>query len=1096
MNKIISKLKFIPMAMIAVSMVLAVPAHAKKKKKKEKTEESAAISSGKVSGLKLRSIGPAFTSGRISDFAVNPNNPSEYYVAVSSGNVWKTVNNGTTWSAIFEKYGSYAMGVITLDPNNSNVVWLGTGENNHQRVIGYGNGVFKSMDGGKSWKNMGLKESRQIGGIVVDPNDSNVVYVAAEGSIWGPGGERGLYKSVDGGENWEKVLEISEHTGINNIVMDPRDSKVLYATSEQRRRHVHTKIGGGPESKVYKSVDGGKNWKKIMKGLPGGDIGGMGIAISPVNPDVLYLIVEAAERSGGFYRTTNRGETWQKMSSYSSSGQYYNEIFCDPVDVDKVYSTETVTRVTVDGGKTWKRLGNNKRHVDDHAMWIDPKDTNHMLIGGDGGVYETFDGGKHYQFKTNLPITQFYRVAVDDTAPFYWVYGGTQDNNSYGGPNANTSADGVTAGEWVVTLGGDGFWQAIEPGNPNIVYSEYQYGNIYRYDKQSGESIGIKPQPRKGEETYKWNWNTPFILSPHSKTRLYMAANKVFRSDDRGNSWTVISDDITAQIDRDTWPVMGRYWGSEAVVKDVSTSLYGMAVSLDESRVKEGLLVVGTDDGVIQVKDGDNWVKTDKFPGVPAHTYVSDLALDKFDENIIYATFDNMKRDDFKPYVMKSTDKGQTWVSISNNLPENGTVHSIIQDFVDKDLLFVGTEFGVHFSVDGGANWTQLKSGIPHIPVKDITIQEREHDLVMATFGRGFYILDNYSPLRDIDKDFFNKEAHIFPVKKALMYIQDGAKYGQGSMPYYGKNPAFGATFTYFVKEMPKTLKQERKAKEKKLIKDKAPIPQVTVEQMRAEAAEVAPHLIFTIKNDAGEVVRVIKQRAGSGLTRMTWNLRHAGFFGGRSASKFNPFNNSSDGLFVMPGTYTVELDMFAKGEVKHLVDPVSFEVEALANTTLPAKDRAAMVAFQKKTMELYRVVDATEKVAEDMQKRTVALKQAISNTPGVPFELMEKVSKLEKEIADIMWEFNGQRPKASPEEVPPAIPSINDRLGKLLYYQFNTTSDPTQNMRDNYDRIVEKFDPVYAKVKQLMEVDIKVIEAEVEKYGAPYTPGRLPDWK
>lgn len=1102
MNRILSKMKLIPIALILISMTLNMPAFAAKKKKKKETDEYPnAIKSSEISGLSFRGIGPAFTSGRISDFAVNPNNKSEYYVAVSSGHVWKTVNNGTTWSAIFDKEGSYAMGVITIDPNNTNVVWLGTGENNHQRVIGYGNGVFKSLDGGKSWKNMGLKDSRQVGGIVIDPNNSDIIYVAAEGSIWAEGGERGLYKSVDGGENWDKVLDVSVHTGINNVVMDPRDSNVLYATSEQRRRHVHTKIGGGPESKVYKTVDGGKNWKKIMTGLPGVDIGGMGLAISPVNPDILYLIIEAAEGKSGFYRSINRGETWSKMSDYSSSGQYYNEIVCDPVDVDKVYSTETRTRVTEDAGKTWKVLGNNGRHVDDHAIWIDPTDTKHLMIGGDGGVYESFDAGKNYIFKSNLPITQFYRVAVDDTEPFYWVYGGTQDNNSYGGPNANTSSDGVTANEWVVTLGGDGFWQAIEKGNPNIVYSEYQYGNIYRYDKKSGESTDIKPRPRKGEENYKWNWNTPFLLSPHAKTRIYMAANKVFRSDDRGNSWEVISDDITAQIDRDTWPVMGRYWSSDAVVKDISTSLYGMAVSLTESRVKEGLLIVGTDDGVVQVKNDGNWVKTVSFPTVPANTYVSDVAADKFDENIIYASFDNMKRDDFKPYVLKSMDKGATWVSISNNLPENGTVHSIEQDFIDKDLLFVGTEFGVFFSIDAGANWTQLKSGIPHIPVKDIVIQERENDLVLATFGRGFYILDNYSPLRDIDKDFFNKEAHIFPVKDALMYVESGAKYGQGSTPYLGKNPEFGASFTYYLKEVPKTLKQERKDREKKLIKDKAPIPQLTVDEIRAEANEVEPYLIFTIKDESGKAIRTIKKRPAEGIKRMTWNLSNAGVFAGRRGSsegstKFDPFANSSDWVFVLPGKYTVEMDIVVREKRKQIVNAVSFNVKALENSSLPIGNRAELLAFQNKTADLYRIVDGTENIAKELQKRTIALKQVISNTPGIPYEMMEKVIKIEKELDEIMWEFNGRRAKASSEEVPPAIPAINDRLGNLLYSQYGTTSPPTQTMRNVYDVVVEKFSPVYDQVKRIMEVDIKAIEVEVEKYGAPFTPGRLPVWK
>ena len=797
------------------ALMLAMPQAEAKKDKDEDTGDT--IKASVVSGLKFRGIGPAFASGRIADFAVNPCNPSEYYVGVACGNIWKTDNNGTTFSPVFDSYGSYSIGALAMDPKNHNVVWAGTGENNHQRALGYGDGVYKTVDGGKSWKNMGLEESRQIGMIAIHPENTDVVYVAAEGSAWGPGGDRGLYRTKDGGETWEKILEISENTGVNNVIFDPECPMVMYATSEQRRRHVHTKIGGGPESAVYKSTDGGENWRKIMKGLPSVDIGGMGIALSPVYPHPLYLIMEAAEDKGGFFMSTDKGESWKKMSDHHSSGQYYNEIYCDPKDVHKVYSMETVSKYTLDGGKTWKRLGLTKRHVDDHAMWIDPEDTDHFIIGGDGGVYETFDGGEHYVHKTNLPVTQFYRVNVDNSEPFYWVYGGTQDNNSMGGPNRNTSSSGVSSCEWVVTLGGDGFWQAIEPGNPDIVYSAYQYGNIFRYDKKSGERTKIKPQPLKGEKTYKWNWNAPFILSPHSPTRLYLAANKVFRSDDRGNTWEVISGDITAQIDRNTWPVMGRYWGVDAVVKDVSTSLYGMAVSLAESPLQEGLLYVGTDDGLIQVTEdaGENWMKVESFPGVPEHTYVSDIFPSYFDANVVFATFDNRKRDDFKPYVLKSTDKGETWEPIANNLPDDETVHTIHQDHVNPDLLFVGTEFGVYFSNDGGKIWTQLKSGIPTIAVRDMEVQERENDLVLATFGRGFYILDDFTPLRDLSPELMDSAAHIFPIKDALMYIQKSGRYGTGSTWYTADNPPFGATFTYYVKEVPKTLKQERKEREK-----------------------------------------------------------------------------------------------------------------------------------------------------------------------------------------------------------------------------------------------------------------------------------------
>ncbi|MCB2220884.1 MAG: glycosyl hydrolase [Bacteroidetes bacterium] len=1069
------------------------------KKKSEKAEENDTIKSGAVSGLKFRSIGPAFTSGRIADFAVNPKNHSEYYVAAASGHVWKTENNGTTFKPIFDNHGAYSMGCLAMDPNNSNVIWVGTGENNHQRALGYGDGVYKSIDGGKSFKNMGLKESRQIGMIAIDPRNSNVVYVAAEGSVWGPGGDRGLYKTTDGGENWEKVLDISENTGVNNVLLHPCNPDILFVTSEQRRRHVFTKIGGGPESAVYKSTDAGKTFRKIEKGLPGVHKGGMGIAISPVDPNVWYIIIEAAEDKGGFYRSTDMGESWSKMSDHSSSGQYYNEIYCDPVDVDKVYSMETVSRVTLDGGKTWKSVGNNDRHVDDHAIWIDPSDTKHFMIGGDGGVYETFDAGANWLHKTNLPVTQFYRVAVDNTEPFYWVYGGTQDNSSFGGPSQNTHYDGVSSCEWVTTLGGDGFFQAIEPTNPDIVYSAYQYGNIYRFDKKSGESINIKPQPRKDEDTYKWNWNTPFILSPHSPTRLYMAANKVFRSDDRGNTWQVISDDITAQIDRNTWPVMDHYWSIDAVAKDVSTSLYGMGVSLEESPLKEGLLYVGADDGVIQVTEdaGGSWTKYQNFPGVPEYTYVSDILASKHDENVVFASFNNLKRDDFKPYILKSTDKGKSWTSIAANLPDNGSVHTIQQDHVNPDLLFVGTEFAAYFSADGGKIWTKLSSGLPTVAIMDMAIQERENDLVLASFGRGFYIMDDYTPLRTAAQVLKDSVPHMFPIKDALLYAQTSrGGYGSGSNVYIAKNPDFGATFTYYIKEAPKTLKQMRQKEEKKLFKDKKPIPMPTLEELRAEENEVKPHMIFTITDADGNIIRKLSEGVKSGINRTTWDLRYASTRPVNNRDgKYDPTSMGGSGLMVMPGPYFVSVSQVVRGEVTELITQQPFNVIPLENTTLPASNREELVAFQNEAAELARVMMGTEDFTEDLLEQVRTMKQAAQRSMNSTPELIAQIEAVEARLDDVLWEYNGQQPKASREENWPQPVPLNDRLRTVAYTHWRSTSDITQTQRDAFDILKVEFPPVLEEVKSIYEKDIPAIAEELKAIKAPWTPGVVPEW-
>lgn len=1060
-------------------------------------DEKDYFKSSTFNGLKFRNIGPAWNSGRISDFAVNPNNFSEYYVATASGGLWKTTNSGTTWTPIADTIQAYAMGCVTLDPNNPYVVWLGTGENNHQRALGYGTGVYKSIDGGQSWKYMGLKNSRQIGGIVVDPRNSNVIYVAAEGSVWGPGGERGLYKSTDGGNTWNNVLKISEHTGVNNIIFDPRTPDVLYATSEQRRRHVFTKIGGGPESAVYKSTDAGATWEKIMKGLPSVDLGGMGIAISPVNPDVIYLSVEAAEKQGGFFRSTNRGASWEKMSDMNAKGQYFNEIFCDPKNVDKVFLMDVYSKVTLDGGKTWKNIGQSHRHVDDHAMWINPNNTNHYIIGGDGGIYETFDDGANWLFKANLPVTQFYRVNVDNDFPFYNVYGGTQDNQSMGGPSRTISADGIVNSDWFMTNGGDGFWTAIDPTNPNIVYAESQYGGMVRYDKQSGEILDIRPEPTKGEKTYKWYWDTPFFISPHSHTRLYCAAERVFRSDDRGESWQTVSGDLSRGIDPSTFKVMDKYWSVDAVEKNVSTSLYGSIVSLAESPLKENLLYAGTDDGLIQItEDLRTWRKIENFPGIPEYTFVSDILPSRFDENVVYATFNNHKRDDFKPYILKSNDKGKSWKSISGNLPDNGAVNTIVEEPVNPNLLFVGTEWGVFFTVDGGANWVQLKSGIPTIKVTDIVIQEREKELVLATFGRGFYILDDYSPLRIINKDFLNKEAFIFPIKDALMYIQKAGRYGQGAAYFKAPNPDYGAVITYYLKEVPKTLKAIRKEKEKELFKKGEYIPQPTVEELRLEADEKPPYLIFTITDEQGNMVRKINSSANAGINRVVWDLRYESHTPvNLKDNKFEPTEKSNSGLLAMPGKYFVSMSIIVRGEEKKLFGTVEFKANVLNNTTLPAANRQELVEFQKKATELAKTVIGAQRFTDDLIKRTDFIRQAL-NSYSAPFELFDRANKISKELSELQFKFTGSQPPASREEIPPADVPLTYRLETMIYTHYSSTSNVTKNQRVAYDVLFEEIQPVLNKLKQINDYDLKSIENEMERLNIPWTPGRIPELK
>lgn len=1053
----------------------------------------------------LRSIGPAVTSGRISDFAVRPGRRQEFYVASASGGVWKTVNAGTTFAPVFDNQGSYSIGCVALDPANPSVVWVGTGENNNQRSVGYGDGVYKSEDGGATWKNVGLKASEHIGGIVFDPRDTNIVYVAAYGPLWSAGGDRGLYKTTDGGATWTAVLTIDEHTGINEVHLDPRNPDVVYAAAHQRRRHVFTQISGGPGSAVYKSVDAGKTWSKIIKGLPGGDLGRIGLAVSPVVPDLLYAIVEAQEDKGGFYRSTNGGASWERRSAYASSGNYYQEIVCDPKDPDRVYSMDVFLQVTDDGGATWTELGDLSKHWDSHALWIDPDDTDYYLNGNDGGVYESFDRGRTWKFMPNLPVTQFYKVVLDNDAPFYNVLGGTQDNYSWVGPSRTSSQHGIVNADWIQTQGGDGFETAVDPEDPDIVYAQSQHGNLTRFDKKSGEDMAIQPQPGKGEKEYRWNWDAPLFVSPHSHTRLYFAANKVFRSDDRGDSWKVISDDLTRRIDRNTLEVMGRVWPMDAVAKNQSTSSYGNIVALDESPVAEGLLYAGTDDGLVQVTEdgGTNWRKIDKFPGVPDLTYVNDIIASRHDRATVYAAFNNHKRGDFKPYLLKSADLGKTWTSIASDLPERGSIYALAEDHVRKDLLFAGTEFGLFVTLDGGKRWKKFAAGLPTIAVRDLAIHPRENDLVLATFGRGFYVLDDYAPLRDVDLAVLAGEARLFPVKDAWMFVErqplgslgSRDKGFQGESYFTAPNPPAAAVFTYYLKDAPKSLKDLRKEQETRLVKEGKPVPYPTYEQMTAERGEEPAQLVFTITDEDGQIVRILREPVRKGIARVNWDLKYPPL-APLSAAPAKPrfFDFAPAGTFVIPGTYKVSLALSAGGKTRDLAGPAAFEVKALGALSLPAADRAELAAFQKKVRNLSHSVTAASNVLRDLNGRVKLYRDSLKNVAAPHQDILEAVAGLEKKLDAIQTKMSGDQLAAELDK--DIVPGIQRRVGRIAGEQARSSSAPTQTQRDALAVAEEEFAPVYAEIKAVLADDVPAIEKRLDAIGAAATPGRLPDWK
>jgi photosystem II stability/assembly factor-like uncharacterized protein len=1078
----------------------------KEQKKDEKKEAPAEEKKGGMtpdtfSGLKFRLIGPAVASGRVMSIAVNPRDKFEYYVGVASGGVWKTVNDGTTWTPVFDKEGSYSIGWITLDPNDPAVVWVGTGESNSQRSVSYGDGIYRSDDGGKNWTNLGLKKSEHIGRVVIDPRDSKVVYVAAEGPLWGPGGDRGLYKTTDGGKNWKAVLTISENTGVVDVAIDPSNPDIVYAAAYQRRRHVFTLIDGGPESAIYKSTDAGASWNKLKSGLPTVDMGRIGLAVSPADPNVVYATIEAGDGKGGVFRSDDKGATWERRNEFDAGAMYYARVVADPKNVDRIFVMNVTMRESLDGGKTLHKVEETNHHGDDHMVWIDPEDTKHWIFGSDGGMYETWDNAKNWEFKANLPTVQFYDVAVDNALPFYNVCGGTQDNFSWCGPARTRNLNGIVNSDWYVTTGGDGFHSQVDPEDANTVYSESQYGVLVRYDKPTGQELLLQPQEGKGEPPLRWNWDSPVIISPHSHTRIYFAANRLFRSDDRGDTWKAISGDLTRQIDRNKLPVMGRVWEPDAVAKNQSTSFYGNIVALSESPKKEGLIYVGTDDGLIQVTadGGASWTKYDKFAGVPDTTYVSRLAASRYDASTVYAAFDNHKNEDFKPYLLRSSDGGKSWTSIAGNLPENGPVLAFAEDTVNANLLFAGTEFGAFFTVDGGSHWVQLKGGLPTIAVRDMVIQAREGDLVIATFGRGFYVLDDISALRQIKAESLEQSAAMFPVKDSLLYIErhplGGPKKGfQGDAFYTADNPPYGAVFTAYLKEKLKTKKEKRQDAEKEAAKKNQTLPYPTNDELRAEAEEPKPEVYFVVYDESGAPIRRVEGGIESGFQRAAWDLRYSAPSLRESTEEGEDFAPAgTQGPLVISGTYRVQMFQKVGGTVSELGSAQSFKVVADGTSALSAVDRAAQEEFQRKVARLYRAVSGALHTADDVEARLKAIRAALRETPAAEKQLGAAADSIEQANRGILRAMRGDSEMQKRQEPVPS--SINDRVEIILEGERFALTKPTQTHIDDYNIASGEFAGELAKLRALVEVDLAKLEKDMEAAGAPWTPGRVPEW-
>ena len=1078
------RLKVIGFWMILLTLSFSVQAQ-----KRSTTTESSPLLKQDFSAFKFRNIGPAFTSGRIADIAIHPSNRNIWYVATASGGVWKTVNSGTTWTPIFDEQPVFAIGCVTIDPNNPNRIWIGTGENNGGRHISFGDGVYLSEDGGMTWTNMGLKDSQHIGKIIVHPSNSNIIYVASQGPLWNKGGERGFYRSEDGGKTWSKTLGDDEWTGAADIVIDPRNPEVIYAATWQRHRTVAAYMGGGEKGGIHKSTDGGKTWTELQNGLPSGVTGKIGLAISPQNPDYVYAAIEQIRRSGGVYLTKDQGASWEKMSdavSGATGPHYYQELYASPHDFGTIYLIDVRMQVSYDHGKTFSLLNTSATHSDSHSLNFIEGEPDFLLLGTDGGIYQTLDGTKTWRYFDNLPITQYYKVAVDDAEPFYNVFGGTQDNGSHGGPSRTDDEDGISNAHWSRVLGGDGHQSAVEPGNPEIGYAESQQGYLNRLDRITGESVFIQPQPATGEGEERFNWDSPILPSQHVPSTLYFASHRVWKSTNRGDSWTPISGDLTKKKERLEQPIMGKNQSWDNAWDVYAMSNFSSITSLGESPINANILYAGTDDGLIQstVNGGETWtaVEVGSIPGVPANAFVNDIRADLFDENTAYVVLDNHKEGDFKPYVAKSTDAGKTWKLINGNLPTPLLTWRIVQDHVKKDLLFLATEFGIYFTPDGGKNWIELEGGVPTISFRDITIQRRENDLVGASFGRGFFILDDISPLREITESTLHQTAKLFEPRDGYWYEPKDTQEYMGDNYWTAPNPDFGVTFTYFIKEGLKTAKSERQKKEAEMKNQSIPFP--GFEALEEEMREKSPEIHLVISDEEGNIVQRVNANTSAGFHRTAWDLSMA------SQNLINPesINQRSWGrMMALPGTYKAVLMMQKEGQLSQMGEPVSFEVKPLRKGALPSKSLEEIKSFRSELQSFVNEVTAGNLQLNEATDLVKAMQVSLSRSSKPDPQLMEELYKAERALLSLDSKINGN---LAQREIFDAMPhTISDRISAAYGGAYGTYG-PTGMQKSSLEAGKKEYQPIAEELNKISSETIPSLAQRLKANGAPPIKG------
>jgi len=1033
-------------------------------------QQATAPTADLLSGLEFRSIGPATMGGRVDDLAFFAPRPTVFYVGAATGGVWKTTNAGTTWEPVFDGEASASIGALAVAQDDPDLVWVGTGEDNNRQSSSWGAGVFKSTDGGATWTLMGLEETRHIGRVVIDPDDHDVVYVAADGHLWGSNPERGVFKTTDGGAIWTRVLFVDEDTGASDLAMDPSNSRVLYAAMYQRRRTPWGFNGGGPGSGLYKSGDGGGSWIRLTEGLPESPLGRIAVDIHRADPRIVYALVEAAAGTG-LYRSDDGGDHWEKVSDTNPRPSYFSQVRVDPEDADRVYVVGVRLMISDDGGKTFEQVrvapagpggGRPRDDLDVHALWIDPANPSHLVLGCDVGVAISWDRGASWDYANNLPIGQFYHVGYDMDTP-YRVYGGLQDNDVWGGPSASRNLFGIGNRDWFSLAIGDGFVATADPGDSGLVYGETQNGRLSLVNRETGEQRSLRPQVDPGDPPLRWAWDAPFLLSPHDPGTLLLAAQRVFRSTDRGQSWEAISPDLTGGADRDTLTIMGVPGGDITLSRNDGVSAWPTLTALAESPVRAGLYYAGSDDGRVHVSrdGGESWTDvSDRFPGLPAGAVVEELAPSAFDEATAYATFDNHGADDYRPWVFTTADYGESWASLAASLPAGEVVNCITEDPRNGDVLYLGTESGLFVTLDRGQAWVRLRNNLPTVPIDEITIHPRDNDLLLATHGRSLWILDDLSPIQEA-AEAAGGPAHLFSIDPAaqLLLKNDFAGY-PGDRVFWGQNPAPGAAVLYW---------------------------------LGADTEEVG----ISVLDGSGAVVRTwsaqeLEGAGDAGLNRVTWDLRHqplAVAAGGGRSGGGGRGGRPSPGPYVLPGDYRVELEV--GGQVVG-TRTVRVSPDPLIRAQGEDLQRLHAAAFL-----LHRLQDAMVRAATAVDTATAQVDTArghmeqLSPPPAVLTEAVERMAATLAELAPPLATatrspFGGG---GGGSGAPGGAPTLRDRVTTLKSALMSWMEAPSAaQLRETEDARFE-LEALLDRLNAVLTEDLPELYAGLEAAGLSPPP-------